>query len=184
MICVCIRKWNQSLNNREEKETWNFPSQDWERKIWVIFRDRDSCKYTMREGQKTTRELLGIYLRNAEHNRLTICNLIKILKFIEDSLLDHIKVVSHQGKVVSHQGKVVRMGKSCKSSWKSCKDEDEDDLQLLQLTTFTSSLQLIYKSIQILFFRLTTCLYTQSSLLSSSSYFSSSSFSSSSSSSS
>ena len=76
----------------------------------------------MRDGQKTTRELLGIYLRNAEHNRLTICNLIKILKFIEDSLLDHIKVeshhmkvVSHQGKVVSHQGKVVRMGKSCKS---------------------------------------------------------------------
>ena len=120
----------------------------------------------MREGQKTTRELLGIYLRNAEHNQLTICNLIKILKFIEDSLLDHIKVVSHrkveshQGKVVSHQGKVVRMRKSCKSSWKSCKDEDEDDLQLLQLTTFTSSLQLIYKSIQLLFFRLTTCLYT------------------------
>ena len=99
----------------------------------------------MNEGQKTTRELLGIYLRNAEHNRLTICNLIKILKFIEDSLLDHIKVVSHQGKVVSHQGKVVRMGKSCKSSWKSCKDEDEDDLQLLNddLQLLVSSLQLI-----------------------------------------
>ena len=41
--------------------------------------------YTMRDGQKTTRELLSIYLGNAEHNQLTICNLIKISKFIEDS---------------------------------------------------------------------------------------------------
>ena len=58
--------------------------------------------------------------------------LIKSLKFVEDDeqdlqlLHDYIKVVSHHIKVVSHHIKVVSR-----------------HLQLLQLTTFNSSLQLI-----------------------------------------
>ena len=82
-------------------------------------------------------------------NWVQFWNGVKIQKFQDDEedlqlLHDHIKIVSHHIKVVSHHIKDV-----------------SGHLQLLQLTTFKSSLQLFYKSIQLLFLRLTSCLNTQ-----------------------